>query len=136
MAQRSIPARGDAVPLFTDMSAPRRVWEGVGGPLVAGALTGVALGLSAVAYVVVVLVSFLGGIPAGAQHRTLRGALLRACAAGALWALALLGAFHLLHSEARVALPEPEVLMLAFGVVPSCLVAAVVWSLTRRRSRG
>jgi hypothetical protein len=64
---RSSPAAIDrptsAIPLFTDMSKPRRLWELAGGAALTGAVCGLLLGLTWWAYLIGVLISTVGGHP-------------------------------------------------------------------------
>lgn len=130
---RRLAAAGD--PTFTAMSPPRQVWEAVGGALLTGALAGVALGIHVLLYVTVIVVSVVGGLPAGAQHRTLTGALARAVVGGAAWGGALVAVVAVTGLTPTVPLPDPAIAFLPWAVVPSCLVAVATWSLARAYRR-
>ncbi|WP_216907493.1 hypothetical protein [Nocardia noduli] len=118
---------------FDEMSPSRRVWESVGGAVLTGALTGILLGVNLWAYIAATLVSVVGGIPAGSQHRTLGGALLRGFLAGTLWGAATLIVHDVTGSTATATLPEPPLSFLPFCFTPTALVAAIVWLVASRR---
>ncbi|APE36656.1 hypothetical protein BOX37_25090 [Nocardia mangyaensis] len=118
---------------FDQMSLSRRAWESAGGAVVAGALTGILLGVNLWAYIVATLVSVVGALPAGSQHRTVGGALLRGLVGGTLWSTALLIAHGVTGLPATSALPEPPVAFLPFCFLPTALVAAIVWLIANRR---
>ena len=129
------PAKGGKDVFFVDMSKPRQLWESVGGAVLTGAVCGVLLGFSLWAYLIGVAVSFIGGIPAGGQHHTLMGALARGFVGGGLWAAAVVVAVDLMGRTPAIALPEPQVWFLPWGIVPACVIAAVSWFAGRRRRR-
>ncbi|MFC4126965.1 hypothetical protein [Nocardia rhizosphaerae] len=118
---------------FDEMSRSRQGWESVGGAVVAGMLTGLLLGVNVWAYTAATVVSVAGGIPAGSQHRTLGGAVLRGCTGGLTWSAALLFAHELAGRPATAALPEPQVAFLPYCFLPTALAAAIVWLVANRR---
>ncbi len=75
-----------------------------------GFVVGIALGLSAIAYVVLLVVAGLGGIAAGMEHRRAGIAALRGFAGGAIFGVGLLVGHWVLGRDATVALPSPEAL--------------------------
>jgi short subunit dehydrogenase-like uncharacterized protein len=117
------------------MGRARQVWELLVGPLLAGAVVGLTAGVSTTAYVLATAVSTLGGLPAGAQHRTWTGALARGAASGTLWASAVIGAHLIANPTASTPLPDPVVWFLALGSVPACVTAGVVWFVAARGRR-
>lgn len=118
---------------FEEMSLSRRAWESVGGAVVTGALTGILLGVNLWAYLAATLVSVAGGIPAGSQHRTMSGAVLRGFVGGISWAATLLIVHGATGSTATAALPEPSVTFLPFCFIPTMLMAAIVSFVANRR---
>lgn len=118
---------------FDQMSLSRRAWESAGGAVVAGALTGILLGVNLWAYIVATLVSVVGAVPAGSQHRTVGGALLRGFVGATAWSTALLIAHGITGLPATSALPEPPVAFLPLCFLPTALVAAIVWLVANRR---
>ncbi len=126
----SVPERGV---MFVDWSRPRQAWESVGGALVTGALAGLLLGYAWWAYLIAVAVAVIGGFPSGAQHRTLPGALARGFVGGAVWALGVVVVSEVSGRNPTVALPDPAIAFLLWGIIPACLIGAISWWLGRRR---
>lgn len=118
---------------FASWSRPRQAWEGAGGPLLAGALCGVALHVDLWLYLGLVVLSVLGGLPSGRQHRTWCGAAARAVLGGAVWASAVLLVSALATRSPVVAFPDPSAWFLMYGIVPSLAVASIVWGRAHAR---
>ncbi|WP_089953546.1 saccharopine dehydrogenase family protein [Lentzea xinjiangensis] len=117
------------------MCRARKVWELLVGPVLAGALVGLTAGVSTTAYVFATAVSTLGGLPAGAQHRTWSGALARGGVTRTLWASAVIGT-HLTANDTAIApLPDPVTWYLVLGSVPACITAVAVWFVAARGRR-
>jgi NAD(P)-dependent dehydrogenase (short-subunit alcohol dehydrogenase family) len=96
-----------------------------------GFVVGIALDLSAIAYVVLLVVAVLGGVAAGMEHRRPGIAALRSLTSGASFGAALLVGHWLLGRDATVAraLPNPEaleVLVTAVGSVPLALLGVAL----------
>ncbi|MET0929434.1 MAG: hypothetical protein ABWX74_07940 [Aeromicrobium sp.] len=119
---------------FTDMQPARRLWEGAGGAVVTGVICGVLATTTTWAYVVALVLTIIGGLPAGPQHRTVRGAALRGVVAGALWALALLAAIGISGKEAVEAIPRPLWTILVYAVVLTAVVSIAAHGVVRRRT--
>jgi hypothetical protein len=119
--------------MFSDMSRARQLWESIGGAFLTGAIAGVLLGYVWWGYVLAVLVAVIGGLGAGAQHRSLLGALARGAVGGAVWAAAILLALAATSRAPTVELPEPRIGFLLWGIVPACAVGAISYSMARRR---
>jgi uncharacterized membrane protein len=115
------------------MSRARQVWESVGGALLMGGICGALLEVTWWSYVIAVVITFVGGAPAGTQHRTLWGALARALVGGVLWATSVIAVVALLGLKTTVPLPSPPIAFLPWGFVPSCVVAVIAWLVTRRK---
>lgn len=120
--------------MFADWSTPRQAWESVGGALVTGVAAGALIGVTWWAYVIAVLVAFVGGIPAGSQHHTLGGALARGFVGGAVWAIGVVVTAEIIDRTPTVALPDPSAVFLVYGIAPSCLACALSWWFGRRRA--
>jgi hypothetical protein len=120
---------------FVDMSPGRRVWESVGGPIVTGLICGFLITFALWAYVLGVLVSFGGGVPVGAQQRTLPGALLRTFIGGTVWALMVVLVVGVTGWRSILPLGDPSIAFLPWGFVPACVVGAISWGIAARRRR-
>ena len=104
-----------------------------------GFVVGIALGLSAIAYVVLLVVAGLGGIAAGMEHRRPGIAALRGLMGGAIFGIALLVGHWVLGRDATVALPSPEaleVLITAVASVPLALLGVALRRLLEARVNG
>lgn len=104
-------------------------------PVVWGVVCGLLLAWSAPAYLVGTAFGILGGIAAGAQHATVREAMVRALVGGTLFGLAILLGFELTgDEEATVELPDPAILLLLLTVIPAFPLHRLGWRLGRRRA--
>ena len=122
------------IPNWGELSTSRRAWEAVVLPIGWGVVCGLLLGVSAVLYLLGTLLGILGGVGAGAQHATRRDALLRALVGGTLFGLAILAGFELGGSDdAKVELPDPEIGLLAFTVLPAFPLHWLGWRLRQSR---
>jgi hypothetical protein len=121
---------------WSEMSAARRGWEAVGAPVGWGVVCGLLLAASAPLYLIATLVGVLGGISGGTQHATIRGALIRAVVGGTLFGLAILLGYEINGGEdAKVDLPEPAILLLAFTLIPALPLHWLGWRLRNARDR-
>lgn len=121
--------------LLVHMSRPRQVAEVIVGPILAGALTGLALAYVGWLYTLLALLSLvLGAWAAGSQHRSIKGAVLRGCWSGAVWGLVMLATWHLTGRKATVKPPDPELLQVVIAMVLSALGGSLVWWVLRRRA--
>ena len=122
------------LPEWDAMSPVRRAFEAVVLPVVWGVVCGLLLAVSAPLYIAGSVLGVLGGIGGGAQHRTLREAMARALVGGTLFGLSILLGYALSGGEgAEVHLPEPEVLLLLFVLLPAFPLHALGWRLARGR---
>lgn len=128
------PSRTPARPQFADFSRARQVWETAGCAILAGAVTGWALGTSLLLYLGTAGLASLAGLPAATQHRTLRGALTRTTVGGFLWAAAVLTVFLLTGREAVTHVPDPIGWYLVLATLPATAAGWAVWSWTNRVS--
>ncbi len=104
-----------------------------------GFMVGIALGLSAIVYVVLLVVAGLGGIAAGMEHRRAGIAALRGLIGGAIFGAGLLVGHWVLGRGATIALPSPEaleVLITAVASVPLALLGVALRRLWEARANG
>ena len=118
---------------YSGMSPGRRAWEAIGAPLAIGAVCGLALGVTAWLYYTGVVISVIGGLLVGSQHRTPWGSLARGLAGGALWGVALLIVHTLTGRQATARLPDPQAVYLFFTTLPGGLLALISYFLFHRR---
>ena len=94
-------------------------------PALFGAITGWALGVNEIAYIVLSVLGIGGGYLAGMEHRGAGEGAIRGIIGGALFGGFILITAELLDKEHKAHLPEPEILLVAittaFGVVLGAL---------------
>lgn len=117
---------------FCEFSRLRQAWEAVGCAAVSGAVTGFALGLNVWLYLATAGIASIGGIPAATQHRTRRGATVRATIGGFVWAAAVLGVYLASGRAAVTHLPDPLGWYLLLATLPATAVGWSVWTLAMR----
>jgi len=118
-----------AAPLLVDRPAPARILIAVVVPAVYGAITGVLLGLSAGAYLILSLLGVLGGIAAGYDHPNAGEGALRGLCGGMLFGTFILLGGTLIGRQAKASIPDPQwilpivttVLGVAFGAIGGAL---------------
>ena len=121
------------LPQWAEMSPARRVFDALILPSAFGLLCGLALGVSAVLYVIGAVLALLGGIGGGMQYERRRDALIRSLVGGALFGAFILLGFELGGADdPTVKLPHPHVVLLVFTVVPSIFLHWLGWRLRPR----
>src|SRR5690242_2206894 len=115
------------------MSPARRFFDALILPSAFGFLCGLALGVSAVLYLIGAVLALLGGIGGGAQYERRRDALIRSLVGGALFGAFILLGFELGgEQDPTVKLPHPHAVLLVLTVVPSIFLHWLGWRLRRR----
>ncbi len=120
------PARETRSPtLFRDRSQPVQILLGGVIPALIGALAGVLLGVSAVAYAAVGLLAAIGAFLSGFEHRDGWGAADRGFVGGAIYGTSLLLTHALVGTQAKVSLGSfPPGLVIITALVGMFLAAA------------
>lgn len=112
-------------PLFRDRSRTAQVALGGLAPAAIGALAGVLLGVSSIAYVVVALIAAVGAFLSGLEHPNAWGGADRGFVAGVIYGVALLVAHALAGTQATVSLGSfPPALIVVTAIVGMLLAAA------------
>jgi hypothetical protein len=117
--------------LFRDRSRPMQVLLGGVIPAAIGALAGVLVGVSAVAYWVVGALAGIGALLAGLEHRDGWGGADRGMVGGAIYGTALLLAHQLAGTHAKVSLGSFKPLLAVFTAVVGILLGACGGRLAR-----
>lgn len=104
-------------------------------PATLGAVTGIALGLSAVAYLVLNALAAVGGILAGLEHDGARWGALRGLSGGLLFGAFILIANWASGKPPTTALPKPEVLLPVITLSVGTALGALGGLLRERRDR-
>lgn len=120
---------------FAEFSRARQAWETLGCAATAGALSGFLLGTQMWLYLTSAGIASVAGIPAAAQHRTLRAAVARTTAGGFAWSASVLGVFLAIGNEATSRVPDPIGWHLVLATLPATAVGFVVWTVADRLSR-
>jgi NO-binding membrane sensor protein with MHYT domain len=126
---RSLP------PLLASRPRAAQVALVVGGPVVAGALCGVALGLSEPVYLGLSLLAALGAVAAGFEHARAGSGFLRGVVGGCLFGIALLAVHALIGARPLAKLPEPPIMLVVFTTVIGAVLGALGAWLRSRRER-
>lgn len=108
-------------PLLEERTAGQELLLVVIVPSLAGAIAGVLLGVSEIAYLVVAILAIAGGYGAGFEHPGPRYGAYRGLVGGMQFGVWILLAHDVLYdSEPKAELPHPEILLVAlttaFGV--------------------
>jgi hypothetical protein len=101
--------------------------------LVLGVVVGVVLDLSSAIYLLLALLSGLGAILAGREHRSVVEGAQRGLVGGLMWGAGVVLGHHLLSRRATVALPHPEALELIITSLVSIPLGAIGGALRSRR---
>lgn len=126
-------------PLFRDRSRPAQIILGGVLPTLIGALAGVLVGVSVVAYYVVGAIAGIGGFLAGFEHRDGWGGADRGMVGGAIYGTALLLAHAATGTHAKVSLgsfpPLFAVVTAIFGILLGALGGRIARSMRERAGR-
>jgi hypothetical protein len=119
-------------PLLSERPPAQQRVIPIAGPLVGGALTGVALGISEAAWIVVNVVMVLGGVAAGFDHLGAAAGARRGLLGGLLFGLALLATHELTGMNAEAKLPDPAILLVVVTTVAGVGLGALGGALRAR----
>ena len=124
-------------PLLYSRPAPAEFALAVVVPLVYGAVTGLMLGVSEIAYLVLSLLGIAGGFVAGLEHDSKLEGFYRGLFGGLLFGTAILLAHGIAGAEPEAELPDPEILLTAItGIAGAGLGTLGARSRQRRARRG
>jgi hypothetical protein len=94
-------------------------------PVVFGAITGVMLGISEPAYLVLTLLGILGGFLAGMEHEGALEGFYRGLLGGLLFGTAILTANGLAEEPPKAHLPDPAILLVVITAVAGAALGAL-----------
>src|SRR5919199_4891101 len=95
-------------PLLTDRPSGQRIVIAVVVPALYGLITGLLLGVSAAAYLILSLLGILGGLVAGYDHADANEGALRGVCGGMLFGTFILLGGTLIGKEAKTSIPDPQ----------------------------
>jgi hypothetical protein len=119
--------------LFRDRSRPAQIVLGGIAPALLGALAGVLLGVSSVAYWAVGLIAAIGGFLSGFEHQDGWGGADRGFFAGAIYGATLLVVHAIVGTHAKVSLGGFPPLLAVITTIVGTLLAAAGGRLARRQ---
>ena len=111
-------------PLLLDRAVPARVVLGLLVPSAYGFLTGIALDKSKGLYIVLVILAAIGGVLAGFEMYGSGQGAVRGLVGGTLFGGFLLIGHAVIGGDATVKLPDPEIVYLAFTIIPGVALGA------------
>jgi hypothetical protein len=110
--------------LLLDRSVAARVLLGLVVPSAYGFVTGIALDQSKGVYIVLVILAAVGGVLGGFEMYGSGQGALRGLVGGTLFGGFLLIGHAVVSGDATVKLPDPEILYLAFTIIPGVALGA------------
>jgi hypothetical protein len=122
-------------PLFSSHPPGTQILLGVVVPAVFGLITGIMLGVSEVAYLVLNVLGIGGGYFAGLEHRTPGEGFLRGLNGGLLFGVFILFGHEFSGADPKAELPEPEILLPVITTVLGGLLGALGGRSRARRTR-
>src|ERR671928_1703649 len=122
-------------PLLTDRPPSARIVIAVVVPAVYGLITGLLLGVSAGAYLILSLLGILGGLAAGYDHSDANEGALRGVCGGMLFGTFILLGGTLIGKEAKTSIPDPQWTLPVITAVLGAIFGAIGASLRGRYER-
>ena len=104
-------------PLLSSRSQQQQMLLAIAVPAVFGLVTGILLGVSEIAYLVLSLLGIGGGFFAGLEHAGPSEGAIRGFAGGLLFGTFILGTHAISGMEAKADLPHPEILLVVITTV-------------------
>lgn len=120
-------------PLLQSRSAPARLGLLLVAPAVFGAVTGVALSLSAIAYLILNVLAALGGVAGGLEHEGPGQGAIRGLLGGLLFGAFILLLHLLVGGPPQAALPEPPIVLVGITTAAGGLLGALGGLIRRTR---
>lgn len=111
-------------PLLLDRPIPARVLLGLVVPSAYGFLTGIALDKSKGLYIALIVLAAIGGVLAGFEMYGSGQGALRGLVGGTLFGGFVLIGHAVVSGDATVKLPDPEIVYLAFTIIPGIALGA------------
>ncbi len=104
-------------------------------PLLLGAVCGAVLHLSAIAYLVLLVVATIGGFLAGMEHLGAADGASRGEVGGLLFGVGLLLGAHIVHGRLKTSLPDPEIVEVVITTLVGAALGAGGGAIRGRRER-
>jgi hypothetical protein len=122
-------------PLLMDRPQPQRVFIAIVVPAVYGLITGLLLGISGAAYLILSLLGILGGLAAGYDHADANEGAVRGICGGMLFGTFILLGGTLIGKEAKESIPDPQWTLPVITTVLGAIFGAIGASVRGRYER-
>jgi len=121
-----------APPLLLERPANQQLLVAIGGPIIAGIICGIVLGINGTAYTILTLVLVLGGIAGGYEHPNADEGAVRGLCSGLIFGTVIVAtsAVSGMHPDAKLPHP-PGFLPVITGIVTIFLGALGGWLRSR-----
>jgi hypothetical protein len=119
-------------PLLDERPSSHQKLIPIVGPILGGAITGIALGISEGVWLVANIIMILGGVMAGFDHLGAAAGARRGLFGGFVFGLALLATHEIAGLEAEAKLPDPAILLVVVTTVVSIGLGAAGGALRAR----
>src|SRR5215213_10149981 len=104
-------------------------------PIIYGAITGVVLGESEIAYTILALLGIAGGLVAGLEHEGALEGFYRGLLGGLLFGVAILTANGIADKPPKAELPDPEILLITITTLFGAALGTLGGWMRLRRDR-
>ena len=126
----------EAPPLLLERPAGQQLLVAVGGPLIAGIICGIILGINGTAYTILTLVLVLGGIAGGYEHPNADEGAIRGLCSGLVFGAAIVATSAVSGMDPDAKLPHPPgFLPVVTGIVTIFLGAFGGWLRSRHERK-
>jgi|SRR5947209_7992557 len=125
-----------APPLLLERPANQQLLVAIGGPVIAGIICGIVLGINGTAYTILTLVLVLGGIAGGYEHPNADEGAVRGLCSGLIFGTVIVAtsAVSGMHPDAKLPHP-PGFLPVITGIVTIFLGALGGWLRSRHERK-
>jgi len=125
----------EAPPLLLERPPAAQLAVAIGGPVIAGVICGVVLGISGPVYTALTLVLVLGAIAGGYEHPDADEGAVRGLCSGAIFGTMILATNALIGAEPEAHLPDPPAFVVVVIAIVSMIAGAIGGALRKRHDR-
>src|SRR3954453_1578929 len=125
----------EAPPYLLDREPGAQIAVAVGGPVIAGIISGIVLGINGPAYTVLTLLLVIGGIAGGYEHPNADEGAVRGLCSGLVFGTMIVATSAVSGMDPQASLPPPPgFLPIVTGIITLCLGPLAGW-LRKRHDR-